>query len=469
MTTPPARHCEALKEPKQSRKSIKLIYLFAIILLLLPIKLSAKEDSLLRDAEIEDVLKSYINPIFEVAGLNPKSLHLYIVNSKDVNAMAMGGGHIAINTGLLLRATSALQVISVLAHETAHLADNHIMRGIDAYEKALLQGLLGTLGGVGAILAGSPEAGLAILMSSQHLAERGLLKFSRMQEGSADQGAARFLDKLGWSSLGMVEFMDLLRKDDLLSEQFIDPYVLTHPLNSERIDFFRSHFNRSPHAKAQLPADFEDNFKRIQVKITAFTLNPAKTFARFKPTDSSLLARYGRAIAYFKNSQLNESFAEIDSLLKDYPQDPFFWDLKGQILFETGKIQDATKAYEKAVELRPDLPLLRVSYAHALIESGDKNKLEKAFSELLRAKTEEPDNPFTHRLLAVYYGKKGETGLAALYLAEMSLGVGDLATAEQQAKRALHFLKNDSANLSRAKDIMEEIKREKALESSWGL
>jgi len=112
---------------------------------------------------------------------------------------------------------------------------------------------------------------------------------------------------------------------------------------------------------------------------------------------------------------------------------------------------------------------LRVSYAHALIETGDKNKLEKAFSELLRANTEEPDNPFTHRLLAVYYGKKGETGLAALYLAEMSLGVGDLKTAEQQAKRALHFLKSDSANLSRAKDIMDEVKREKERESSWGL
>jgi predicted Zn-dependent protease len=440
-----------------------------LIFLLLPLKLLASEVTLLRDAEIEDVLKSYINPIFKVAGLNPKSLNLYVVNSKDVNAMAMGGGRIAINTGLLLRATSALQVIGVLAHETAHLADNHIMRGIDAYEKALLQSLLGTIGGVGAMLAGNPDAGLAILLSSQHLAERGLLKFSRTQEGSADQGAARFLDKLGWSSLGMVEFMDLLRKDDLLSEQFVDPYTLTHPLHSERISFFQAHFGRSPHAKAQLPAGFEDNFKRIQVKITAFTLNPAKTFAQFKPTDSSLLARYGRAIAYFKNSQINEASVEIDSLLKDYPQDPFFWDLKGQILFESGKIQDATKAYEKAVELRPDLPLIRVSYAHALIETGDKGQLEKAFSELLRAKTEEPDNPFTHRLLAVYYGKKGETGLAALYLAEMSLEVDDLKMAEQQAKRALHFLKNDPTNYTRAKDILAEVKRQKELESSWEL
>ncbi|HUX80246.1 MAG TPA: M48 family metalloprotease, partial [Alphaproteobacteria bacterium] len=249
-------------------KPVRLIYLFSAIFLLLPTNLMASEENtLLRDAEIEDVLKSYINPIFTVAGLNPKSLHLYIINANEVNAFAMGGGRIAVYTGLILKATSALQVIGVLAHETAHLADNHVMRGIDAYEKALLKGLLGTLGGVGAMLAGNPEAGLAILLSSQHLAERGLLKFSRTQEGAADQGATRFLDSLGWSSVGMLEFMQSLRNEDLLSEQFVDPYVLTHPLMSERVDYFRTHLKRSPHAKAHLPPGYEDNFRRMQVKI----------------------------------------------------------------------------------------------------------------------------------------------------------------------------------------------------------
>ena len=417
------------------------------------------EGSLIRDAEIEDVLKSYVNPIFEAAKLNPKSLHLYVINSKEVNAFAMGGERIALNTGLLLKATSALQVIGVLAHETAHIADNHIIRGIDAYEKALLQSLIGTIGGLGAIIAGRPDAGTAILLGSQHMAERGLLKFTRTQEGSADQGAARFLDSLGYSSQGMVEFMEILRKDDLLSEKFVDPYAVTHPLHSERIDFFRSHLSRSPHAQSPLPQKFEEDFKRIQVKIAAFTLSPSKTFSRFKPTDSSLLARYGRAIAYFQNAQISESLTEIDSLLKDFPQDAFFWDLKGQILFESGKISDAAIAYEKAVKLRPDIPLLRVNLAHALIETENKDQLEKAFSELLRAKTEESDNPFTHRLLAIYHGKKGNTGLVALSLAEMSLEVGDLDTAEQQAKRSLHFLKKDSSNRTRAKDILEEVKR----------
>ena len=180
---------------------------------------------------------------------------------------------------------------------------------------------------------------------------------------------------------------------------------------------------------------------------------------RFNPSDTSLLARYGRAIAYFQNAQEEESLKEINSLLADYPKDPFFWDLKGQILFESGKIKEAALAYENAVKLRPDIPLFRVSWAHALIESNDKSHLEKAYSELLRARTEESDNPFTYRLLAIYYGKTGKTGLAALSLAEMAFEVGDLKTAEQQAKRSLQLLKSDATNHQRAKDLLEEIKR----------
>lgn len=436
----------------------RILFLFFFFSLHPALSSVPPEGALIRDAEIEDVLKSLCIPLFKAAKLNPSSLHLYIIHSKAVNAFAMGGGRIGIHTGLLLKANTALQVMGVLAHETAHLVGNHVIRGIDAYERALLQSLIGTLGGIAAGLAGNPEAGIGILLGSQEMAKQGFLKFSRTQEGAADQGATRFLDNLGYSSRGLLEFMEILKKEDLLSEQYVDPYALTHPLISERTEYFRTHLNSSPHAQSSLPDKLEENFKRIQIKIAAFTQSPAKTLSRFNPTDTSMLARYGRAIAYSQNAQTVEALREIDSLLKDFPEDAFFWDLKGQLLFESGDIEKAAVAYEHAVKIRPDIPLLRVNWAHALIESGNNNQLEKALSELLRAKTAEPDNPFTHRLLAVYYGKKGNTGLAALSLAELALEVGDLETAEQQAKRSLHFLKEDITNKTHAKDILEEIK-----------
>lgn len=417
------------------------------------------EGALIRDAEIEDILKSYLAPIFKVAGLNPKNINLFIIHTKDVNAFAMEGGRVAVTTGLLLKTTSALQVMGVFAHETAHIAGNHIVRGVDAYEKALLQSLIGTIGGLAAGLAGSPEAAMGIMMGSQEFAKNDLLKFSRTQENSADQGAARFLDKLGYSSQGMLEFMQILRHEDLLAEQYLDPYALTHPLHTERIDFFRSHVRASPHGETPLPREFEEKFARLQVKLAAFITSPEVIFSRFAPTDQSMLARYGRAIAHFQNEQIDQSLNEVDSLLKEFPQDPFFWDLKGQILFESGKILEASHAYERAVKIAPHIPLFRIAWAHALIEGGDDSKLEMAHSELLRAKTEEPDNPLAYRLLAVYYGKKGKIDLAALSLAEMALAVGDLDTAEKQARRSIHLLKDDPIRKTRAQDILEEVKR----------
>ncbi len=441
---------------------------FLLSLFFLPLEVSASgslvEGSLIRDAEIEDVLRSYIEPIFKVAGLEPDSLTLYVINSREVNAFAMGGGRIGVHTALLLRANSALQVIGVFAHETAHLAGNHIARGVDDYEKTLLKGLIGVLGGI-AIGAVNPEAGAAVMMGAQDMAMRGFLKFRRDQEGAADQGAARYLDKLKWSSRGMFEFMKILHKDTFYARQDLDPYLITHPFTDERLDFFQSHLSLSPYAEGSLPQNFESNFKRIQVKIAAFTEPPGKTLARYKPSDNSLLARYGRSIAYLQNSQNEEALKEVDSLLHDYPEDAFFWDLKGQILFEAGKIREASSAYEKSVQFRPDIPLLRINWAHALTESEDKALLEKAYHELMRAKAEEQDNPFTYRLLAIYYGKTGKTGLAALSLAEMSYHVGEFDKAEEQAERSLKLLKEDKQNTIRAKEIIEEVKRLK--EDGW--
>lgn len=446
-----------------------LFRLLFLLFLLLPLKTEASvpEGAVIQDAEIEATLKSYVQPIFKVAGLNPKSLTIYIIHTQEVNAFAMAGGSLAVTTGLLLKAKSALQLIGVLAHETAHIAGNHVVRGAEAYEKALMQMILGTVGGVAAGIAGSPEAAMALILGSQEVAKSHFLKFSRTQESSADQGAARFLDKLGYSSEGLLEFMQILHKDDLLAEQFIDPYAITHPLHTERIDFFRAHLNRSPHREGKLPKEFDDNFARMQMKLSAFTADPNEILALFKQKADSLLSCYGRAIAYFRNIQTEESLKEINDLLQKFPQDPYFWELKGQILFESGKIQDSAKAYEQAVKLRPDIPYFRLSLAQSLIEGGDESHLERAHRELLRAKTEEPDSPSTYRLLAVYYGKRGKIDLAALSLAEMSLCAGDLKTAEEQAKRSLHLLKNDPVNEARAKDILEEVKRLKESEKDF--
>lgn len=454
-------------------KVYKFIHLIFIVCCTLHICISPlafatsipKEGTLIRDAEIEDVVKTYLTDLFKAAKLNPKQIELFIIHTNAVNAFAMAGNKIGINTGFLLKTKSASQLMGVLAHETAHIQDNHIIRGIDAIEKSLLQTLIGTIGGLGAVFAGQPDAGMAIILGSQELAKSHFLKFSRTQEGSADQGAARLLDSLGYSSRGLLEFLQMLHQDNFFLEQYVDPYAITHPLTSERIDFFKSHTQNSPHANAELPQNYEENFQKIKAKLTAFLQNPGKTLTTYKSSDTSEIARYSRAIAYLQSSQMKGALLEVNNLITEYPKNPFYWELKGQILFESGKSKDASMAFGESVKLRSDIPLLRVNYAHALleIEGADKAILDKALKELLRAKTEEPNNPLVYRLLAVCYGKQQNLGMAALSLAEMALAIEDLKMAEEQGKRSEQLLKNDPKNLSRAKDLLQEVKRLKKL------
>jgi len=419
----------------------------------------------LRDAEIETVLKSYISPLFKVAGLNPERLNLVLMSNPDVNAMATLDHTMVINTGLLTTADSAQEVIGVIAHETSHIADGHLLRGYEAMGDASTQMILGTaLGGILAASTGTPDLFAATALGGMQMAQEGLMSHSRSQEGSADQGGVAFLESLHWPSEGLLAFMEKLHKIYPMSAKDAPTYIRSHPLTPERIDALQHKIATLKGGK--LPANFEDNFQRIKIKIQAFIQNPQDILRNHK--GSTLIDRYARTIAYHRSSQFDEALKEIDSLLKDHPKDYAFWDLKGQILFEWGKANEATKAYATAVSLQPKNAFLRQLYAQALIDSTNPDALQKAEQELLRATSDEPYSSFAWHLLAVVYGKTDRTGLAALALAEQNLLEGKFDMSEKQAKRALHFLGEDSLKSQRAKDILADIKRVKEVNRELG-
>lgn len=447
---------------------MKKALIFSFLLILQISSLAAdtlKRGYSLRDAEIETVLKSYIAPLFKVAGLNPKRLNLVLMSNPDVNAMATLDHTMVINTGLIIAADSAQEVIGVIAHETSHIADGHLLRGYEAMGDASTQMILGTaLGGILAASTGSPDLFAATALGGMQMAQEGLMSHSRSQEGSADQGGVAFLESLHWPSAGLLAFMEKLHKLYPMSAKDAPTYIRSHPLTTERIDALQHKIATLKGGK--LPTDFEDNFQRIKIKIQAFMQSPQDTLRNHK--GSTLIDRYARTIAYHQSSQFPEALSEIEGLLKDHPKDYAFWDLKGQILFESGKANEAAKAYATAVSLQPKNALLRQLYAQALVESSGPGALEKAEQELLRATSDEPLSSFAWHLLAVVYGKTDRTGLAALALAEQNLLEGKFDVSEKQAKRALHFLGEDAQKSQRAKDILADIKRVKDVRKELG-
>jgi len=414
-----------------------------------------QEGSIIRDSEIEAILLEIMHPIFRVAGLDPKLLNLYIVASSEINAAASIDFSIFINTALITKAKNLDEVVGVLAHETGHLSLGHVARFQDSINRSSLIAMASAALGIVAAIAGSPDAAMGAMMAGQQIAMGSLMHYSQGQEASADQAAVRFLDKLGWTAKGLESFMAYLAKQELRSVDRQDAYMRTHPLSSLRVDMLNSAIGQLKTQGKPLPSRLYERFDRMVVKIKAFMNSPMTTLIQHPPSKTTTLDRYARAIAYYRNGDLQRSLMELDPLLDQNPKDPYLHELKGQILFENGKVAEAYAAYQRALSLAPDNPLIRLSAVQAALELPQVD-LTKELRELHLVLRKESKNPMAWHLLAVIHGRQGNKGLLALALSEKALTLGNPELALSQAKRALHLAKEKTA-LVRANDIVRLI------------
>jgi len=415
-----------------------------------------------RDTEIEAILRADLDPLIEAAGLVPADIRLLLINDKELNAFATTGRNlgmssgsvIGINTGTILEAESPDQLAGVLAHEVGHVSAGHMARQGEMMRAGMRPFLL-TMGlGIAAALAGSPEGAAALLASSSQFAAMDILKHSRAQEGSADQAAVRFLDKAGRSGSGLVEFFEKFRYQEVFSEARRYEYFRGHPLSAERINALRARVARQPNFdKKPSEQDLADH-RLMQAKIDAFLNPPAHTFVKYKEKDASFPARYARAIAYYRASQATHALRAIDALLAEQPDNPYLHELKGQVLFENGKVADSEAPHRRSVELKPDAPLLRANLGRTLVALEDEKRVDEAVAELTRAVAAESDMYEAWRLLAQAYDRKGEPGRARLASAEAHFAVGDKKQAKVFAMRARDQLERNSPQRRRATDIV---------------
>lgn len=432
------------------------VFVFAAAFLVGPETPLAKGISFIRDAEIENTIRAYAAPLFKAAHLEPSAIRIFLVRDSSLNAFVAGGQKLFINTGLLMRSEHAGQVIGVIAHETGHIAGGHLSRTHAELENASAQNILAyVLGGAAMIATGRGDIGSAIIMGGQEMGRRSLLKYSRTQESAADQAALGLLDATGQSARGLLEFLEILGDQELLSVKQQDPYVRTHPLSRERISFLRDHLSRSPNTERPPAADLQERHRRMRAKLHAFLEPIALTLRRYGPSDTSLEARYARAVAYYRKPDLARALPLIEGLIADYPEDPFFHELKGQMLYENGRPAEALESYRTAVRLLPNSALLRRGLAQVQLEINDAELLEPAVANLRAALQLESDSSFTWRQLAIAYGRQGRMGQSSLALAEEAMLKGIRADALHHAGRAGKLLAEGSSGWLQAQDILQ--------------
>jgi predicted Zn-dependent protease len=417
--------------------------------------------NLIRDAEIEGLLRLYSRPIFKAAGINPAAVKVYVIADPSINAFVAGGQRVFIHTGLITRSDSPNQVIGVLAHETGHIAGGHLARMNSEIQHASAQQIIGMLVGaaavVGGALAGSGEAaqaGQGIVMGSQGLAQRGFLAYQRGMESTADQSALKYLSATGQSAKGMLTLFNTLASESIATTNGADPYAYSHPMPFDRIRALEIEAKKSAYFDKPDDAALMLRHQLAKAKLAGFMQSSQLVFQRYPSSDNSLPSRYARAIAMFRRGDLKNAIPVIDTLTTDLPADPYFWELKAQAYLENGEAAKGIPAINKARSLLPNNSLLEVLNAQILLGNEQPANAEAAIVLLRKARQTEPDMADIYKYLARAYALKNDIPRAELATAEYAWLTGDKGLAIEKANSAQNFFKHGSPEWLRANDLL---------------
>lgn len=427
--------------------------------------------SLIRDAETEKFLHQIADPIFTAANLNPKNIKIYIVNDDSINAFVSGGQNVFINTGLIRKYNTPDALIGVIAHETGHIAAGHIARSYEAMDKAGNFMLLSYLLGIGAAAAGSVEAGQALILGGSNTAEKLYMKFNRGQEEAADQHAIEYLDKISYPADGLVRLLEFFESQMIGYKGQIDEYLLSHPISKKRIELIKERTKNKKYSDYKINHQLQPKMAMILAKLEGFMDNPDSIILQYDKKDD-LFSKYKKAIAYFRKSNTKQGLELLNDVINQKSNSyevGFLYEVKGQFLFESGKIFDSIIAYKKAIKLlnASDASQAKIGFASALltINENDYELTKLAIKNLKEAKIYEDENPFLFKQLANAYSKTGEEGKSFLALAEYNFYRGDKEKTTNYAKKAKDKLpESEKEDITRAEDLIALSKKDKEKE-----
>ena len=409
--------------------------------------------SVLRDTETEALFRDASRPLIEAAKLDPNSVKVVLLNDPEINAFVATGQTVYIQSGLIEAADNVNQLQGVIAHELGHVAGGHSIR-IQEGERSATGITIATLVlGALAIAAGAGDAGMGIMAAGQQAALGSFLSFTRAQESSADQAGAKYLSAAGITGKGLLDFFGKLQNQEYrLAIYDKDSYARTHPLSSERIQALTMVFHNDPAWNHPVDAALDARFQRVKAKLFGF-LNPARAVAKYPESDQSVPAHYARAYAYHMGGYPDKAVAEADALLATGPHDPYFLELKGQILLESGKPKDAIPPLREATQRSGDAPMIAAMLGHALVATEDPKNFAEAKQVLKAAVGRDNQDPFAWYQLGVIYDREGDDARASLATAERSNLEGNPKLAYASAQMAMRGIPSGSPDWLRAQDI----------------
>jgi len=399
----------------------------------------------LRDTETEQLLREYTRPILRVAGLEKQNIQMVIINDPSFNAFVADGRRIFVNYGAILKSETPNQVIGVLAHETGHLAGGHLAKLREQLAQAQTQMIIAMLLGAGAMVAGSRSSnpnngmanvGVAAIAGPQEMIRRTLLSYQRQQEENADRAGVKFLTATGQSAKGMYETFKRFTDESLFAAHGADPYLQSHPMPAERVAALEGLARASPYWDKKDDPSLQLRHDMVRAKISAFMERQDTVYRRYPLSNTSLPARYARAITTYLHGDLNNALTQIDGLIQAQPNNAYLFELRGQALLEGGRPKEAIAPLHKALQLSNSAPLIEMLLGQALVATENKAYTDEAITILRAAVARESEAPLGFSQLAMAYGRKGDYAEADLASAQAAYLRGDNKTARELASRA---------------------------------
>ena len=428
-----------------------------LLLLFFLFSISSNSLGFIRDSEIENLIKEIVGPIADAAGQKKENLEIFIIDDNQLNAFVTPGQKIFIFSGLITNSKDANSLEGVIAHELGHIAGRHHVKIYEQLEKSRAITLAGIiLGGAVSALTGSPDAAAAIAGGALTTSTRSLLSFSRAQEGSADQAGYSFLKNSGKSLCGIINFLELLENMQISYQE--NAYTQSHPLTRERINDAK---NAAKDENCEIKNSellIDEKYKFIQAKLIGFadpenTLISIKNNSKFNDDQKN----YALAIANYKSFNLKKGNELINKLIKKYPYNPYFYELKAQMLRENGFLKESLNNYLIVNKLMPNDPLVQIELAHTLLNLDSKKNLDKAIQNLEEAKKKEPENNKLWYLLSVARGKNSEMGESRYASAYSFYLKGDDAMALSFIERAKKITKRNSSTWTKLINLENKI------------
>ena len=447
----------------RARGAVALVAAAAMLMATAPVRAQERGAKgggvpIIRDAEIEQLLRDYTRPLLQAAGLAKQNIEVVIINDRSFNAFVADGRRIFVNAGALMEADTPNQIIGVLAHETGHLAGGHLSRLRDEVSRAQTQSIVAMLLSVGALVASGRsnnvggDVGAAVL-APQGMIQRSLLAYVRTQEEQADRAGVKFLTATHQSPKGMYDTFKRFADQSLFYKSNIDPYMQTHPMPAERVAALEQLAKSSPYWDKKDSPELQLRHDLMRAKLSGFIEGPDAVGRRYPFSNTSLPARYARAIASYRMGDVRGAVGQIDGLIHAQPSNPYFYELKGQALLEGGHPAAAIAPLRHAAQVAPTPVLIQALLGQAMVASNDPKNVKEAIPLLRRVVTKDPDLSEAFTQLAMAYGRTGNDPEADLASAQAAAARGDIKTARLLAARAKTRFPIGSPGWVRADDI----------------